>query len=71
MPELPAPAVLHVFPLTGSLLPGNYLLLNIFEPRYRNGLQGPGFWGRLHADYLSTFSLKRRKNTRHQRLMRK
>jgi uncharacterized protein len=37
MPEPPAPAVLPVFPLTGSLLlPGNYLPLNIFEPRYRN-----------------------------------
>jgi len=31
------PAVLPVFPLTGSLLlPGNLLPLNIFEPRYRN-----------------------------------
>lgn len=29
--------VLPVFPLTGSLLlPGNFLPLNIFEPRYRN-----------------------------------
>jgi Lon protease-like protein len=35
--ETPAPAVLPVFPLTGSLLfPGNLLPLNIFEPRYRN-----------------------------------
>jgi Lon protease-like protein len=33
----PLPAVLPVFPLTGSLLlPGNWLPLNIFEPRYRN-----------------------------------
>jgi Lon protease-like protein len=33
----PAPAILPVFPLTGSLLlPGNALPLNIFEPRYRN-----------------------------------
>jgi Lon protease-like protein len=32
-----APSILPVFPLTGSLLlPGNYLPLNIFEPRYRN-----------------------------------
>jgi uncharacterized protein len=31
------PAVLPVFPLTGSLLlPGNWLPLNVFEPRYRN-----------------------------------
>lgn len=35
--ETPAPAVIPVFPLTGSLLlPGNLLPLNIFEPRYRN-----------------------------------
>lgn len=33
----PPPAVLPVFPLTGSLLlPGNFMPLNIFEPRYRN-----------------------------------
>jgi uncharacterized protein len=37
MPEAPAPAVLPVFPLTGSLLlPGTLLPLNVFEPRYRN-----------------------------------
>lgn len=31
------PATLAVFPLTGSLLlPGNWLPLNVFEPRYRN-----------------------------------
>jgi uncharacterized protein len=31
------PAIIPVFPLTGSLLlPGNLLPLNIFEPRYRN-----------------------------------
>ena len=44
MPEPPRdragalpPAVLPVFPLTGSLLlPGNFMPLNIFEPRYRN-----------------------------------
>jgi Lon protease-like protein len=31
------PAVLPVFPLTGSLLlPGNWLPLNVFEQRYRN-----------------------------------
>jgi uncharacterized protein len=31
------PQTLPVFPLTGSLLlPGNFLPLNIFEPRYRN-----------------------------------
>lgn len=33
----PLPAVLPVFPLTGSLLlPGNWLPLNVFEPRYRH-----------------------------------
>jgi uncharacterized protein len=33
----PLPGVLPVFPLTGSLLlPGNWLPLNVFEPRYRN-----------------------------------
>jgi uncharacterized protein len=33
----PAPEIIPVFPLTGSLLlPGNLLPLNIFEPRYRN-----------------------------------
>jgi Lon protease-like protein len=31
------PAIIPVFPLTGSLLlPGNLMPLNIFEPRYRN-----------------------------------
>src|SRR5260370_28228573 len=38
-PASPAapPAVLPVFPLTGSLLlPGNWLPLNVFEPRYRH-----------------------------------
>lgn len=35
--ETPAPTVIPVFPLTGTLLlPGNLLPLNIFEPRYRN-----------------------------------
>lgn len=35
--DTPLPAVLPVFPLTGSLLlPGNWLPLNVFEPRYRN-----------------------------------
>jgi Lon protease-like protein len=33
----PLPSVLPVFPLTGSLLlPGNWMPLNVFEPRYRN-----------------------------------
>jgi Lon protease-like protein len=39
MPEIsqPAPSIIPVFPLTGSLLlPGNLLPLNVFEPRYRN-----------------------------------
>ncbi len=36
-PLPPLPEVLPVFPLTGSLLlPGNWLPLNVFEPRYRN-----------------------------------
>ena len=36
-PTPPTPAVIPVFPLTGSLLlPGTLLPLNIFEPRYRN-----------------------------------
>lgn len=36
MAEAVAPAILPIFPLTGSLLlPGNLLPLNIFEPRYR------------------------------------
>jgi Lon protease-like protein len=35
--DAPLPAQLPVFPLTGSLLlPGNWLPLNVFEPRYRN-----------------------------------
>lgn len=37
MAELTAPTVLPIFPLTGSLLlPGSFLPLNIFEPRYRH-----------------------------------
>src|SRR5258705_6107774 len=36
MPSLTLPASLRVFPLTGCiLLPGNWLPLHIFEPRYR------------------------------------
>jgi Lon protease-like protein len=35
--DSPAPRVIPIFPLTGSLLlPGTLLPLNIFEPRYRN-----------------------------------
>lgn len=35
--EVAPPSTLPVFPLTGTLLlPGSYLPLNIFEPRYRN-----------------------------------
>jgi len=35
--DTPAPAVIPVFPLTGSLLlPGTLLPLNVFEPRYRH-----------------------------------
>jgi len=34
--ESPPPEVLPLFPLTGSLLlPGNWMPLNVFEPRYR------------------------------------
>jgi uncharacterized protein len=34
------PATLPVFPLTGSLLlPGNWLPLNVFEPRYRHMIE--------------------------------
>ncbi len=37
MDEAPGLETLRVFPLTGTLLlPGTYLPLNIFEPRYRN-----------------------------------
>lgn len=37
----PSPEVLPVFPLTGVLLlPGNYLPLNVFEPRYRRMVKG-------------------------------
>ncbi|MDX1503895.1 MAG: LON peptidase substrate-binding domain-containing protein [Thermoanaerobaculia bacterium] len=46
------PETLPIFPLTGSLLlPGNYLPLNIFEPRYRNlvrdALEGPRLIGMI------------------------
>jgi len=35
-PDGPPPEVLPLFPLTGSLLlPGNWMPLNVFEPRYR------------------------------------
>jgi hypothetical protein len=37
MPTQPVPADLPIFPLTGVLLlPGMWLPLNVFEPRYRN-----------------------------------
>ncbi len=39
-PAAALPAILPVFPLTGSLLlPGNWLPLNVFETRYRNMLE--------------------------------
>ena len=49
--DAPPPAVLPVFPLTGSLLlPGNWLPLNIFEPRYRNMVEDAiGGEGRVGA----------------------
>jgi Lon protease-like protein len=41
--DAPPPAVLPVFPLTGSLLlPGNWLPLNVFEQRYRNMIEDAG-----------------------------
>lgn len=48
----PAPTVIPVFPLTGSLLlPGNALPLNVFEPRYRNmvadALEGERYIGMI------------------------
>lgn len=46
MTQLPFPTVVPVFPLTGSLLlPGNFLPLNIFEPRYRRLVQDIGEGG--------------------------
>lgn len=46
------PETLPLFPLTGTLLlPGNWLPLNIFEPRYRNmvqdALEGEGYIGMI------------------------
>ena len=39
-PPPPLPGVIPVFPLTGSLLlPGNWMPLNVFEPRYRNMIE--------------------------------
>lgn len=44
----PCPEVLPIFPLTGSLLlPGNFLPLNIFEPRYRSLVRDVGEGGYL------------------------
>ena len=46
------PAVLPIFPLTGSLLlPGNYMPLNIFEPRYRNMVED-ALAGELHIGMI-------------------
>ena len=40
------PTIIPVFPLTGSLLlPGNFLPLNIFEPRYREMVRDVGEGG--------------------------
>lgn len=37
LPDPACPRVIPIFPLTGVvLLPGNWLPLNVFEPRYRN-----------------------------------
>lgn len=47
MPDPTPPAILPVFPLTGSLLlPGNLLPLNVFEPRYRNMVADAAAGGR-------------------------
>lgn len=55
MTDIPAPEVLPVFPLTGSLLlPGNYLPLNVFEPRYlhmvEDALEGSRFIGMIQPE---------------------
>lgn len=49
------PSPLPLFPLTGSLLlPGNFLPLNIFEPRYRN-LVADAMEGEKHIGMIQPF----------------
>jgi uncharacterized protein len=51
----PAPLVIPVFPLTGSLLlPGTLLPLNIFEPRYRN-MVADAIAGEKHIGMIQPF----------------
>lgn len=55
MPSHPAPTVIPVFPLTGTLLlPGNWLPLNIFEPRYRN-MVADAMAGSRHIGMIQPF----------------
>src|SRR6476660_3822560 len=55
MRESSAPSPLPLFPLTGSLLlPGNFLPLNIFEPRYRN-LVADAVEGGKHVGMIQPF----------------
>ncbi|HTQ80990.1 MAG TPA: LON peptidase substrate-binding domain-containing protein [Thermoanaerobaculia bacterium] len=52
---LQAPSPLPLFPLTGSLLlPGNYLPLNIFEPRYRS-MVADAMEGERHIGMIQPF----------------
>jgi hypothetical protein len=51
----PAPLVIPVFPLTGTLLlPGTLLPLNIFEPRYRN-MVADAIDGERHIGMIQPF----------------
>lgn len=53
--DSPAPAVIPVFPLTGSLLlPGTLLPLNVFEPRYRN-MVADAIAGEQHIGMIQPF----------------
>ena len=51
------PTVLPVFPLTGSLLlPGNFLPLNVFEPRYRNMVEDVMAAGEPYIGMIQPFT---------------
>jgi uncharacterized protein len=53
--DSPAPELLPVFPLTGSLLlPGTLLPLNVFEPRYRN-MVADSLEGERHIGMIQPF----------------
>jgi Lon protease-like protein len=53
--EQSLPEVLPVFPLTGSLLlPGNWMPLNVFEPRYRN-MVADAMEGSRHVGMIQPF----------------